>query len=103
MFYSNLAKHPHCYTFLFPYLFLNLCLKRNQVTRYKLFLIIYLSSEQKHRMIAVNESCIRDFPTFLKSGQGPVEFGEKKHLDHQIATAILNGLKTIQEISSVKL
>ena len=27
----------------------------------------------------------RDFPTFLMSyGQGPVEFGEKKHLDYQI-------------------
>ena len=46
------------------------------------------------------------FLAFWSRGQGPVEFG-KKHLDHQnwekSWTAILNGLKTILEISSVKL
>ena len=44
---------------------------------------------------------VRDFLTFLKSGQGPVEFGEKIHFDHQnwgnlMQSAILNRLKTIR-------
>ena len=38
---------------------------------------------------------IRDFPTFLKSGHGPVEFGKKAFGPSKLGkfgTAILNGL-----------
>ena len=34
-------------------------------------------------MNTVMLNTVKDFPTFLKSGQGPVENGEKKHLDHK--------------------